>query len=286
EKERIERELAELLPEFARQQALTHSPHTRFLEQLPGDTVVLDIVAFDRDEHDPQVKGKKGERWTRSYAGFVLAKGQPVRQGDLGPAGPIDEAVRAWREAIVRRQPTPAAEVVRLRAWEPLARQFPPGTMTVIITPDGPLTAVPWAALPGDRPGTVLLEQYALATVPHAPFLLDRLTAPVRSPSEGDLVLALGGADYDQAPTPLHDAAVRSELLALRRAETERGRGPGDGDSGGWKALPGTAREVEAVAKPAGSRPLIKLRGTEASTARLIRELPRARWAHIATHGF
>jgi CHAT domain-containing protein len=156
----------------------------------------------------------------------------------------------------------------------------------VIIAPDGRVTAVPWAALPGDRPGTVLLEQYALTTVPHAPLLLDRLTAPARSTIEGDLVLALGGVDYDRAPTPLNDAAARTELLALRRAETERGRGPGEGDSTGWRALRGTDREVETVAKSAGSRPLLTLRGSEASTARLLRELPRARWAHLATHGF
>jgi CHAT domain-containing protein/tetratricopeptide (TPR) repeat protein len=286
EKERRERELAEAIPEFGRQQALAHSPHARLLEQLPAGTTVLDIVAFNRSEHDPQVKGEQGERWTPSYVGFVLAQGQPVRQVDLGPAGPIDEAVRAWREAIVHRQPSPSAEAVRRRVWEPLARYFPPGTTTVIIVPDGLLTAVPWAALPGDRPGTVLLEQYALATVPHAPFLLDRLTAPPRSPSEGDLVLALGGVDYDRVPSPLNDTAVRTELLALLRAETERGRGPADGDSPGWKTLLGTAREVEAVAKLAGSRPLLKLQGTEASTARLLRELPRARWAHLATHGF
>jgi CHAT domain-containing protein/tetratricopeptide (TPR) repeat protein len=285
EKERIERELAEALPEFARQQALTHSPHTRLMEQLPIDTVVLDLVAFNRLEHDPQVKGKQGERLTPSYAGFVLAKGQPVREMDLGPAGPIDEAVRTWREAIVRRHVSPGAEVVRRRVWEPLARHFPPGTTTVIIVPDGPLTAIPWAALPGDRPGTVLLEQYALATVPHAPFLLDRLTAPPRPQGQEDLVLAVGGVDYDQAPRPLDDAAVRTELLALRPAETERGRGPG-GAGEGWKNLPGTSREVEAMAQRAGPRPLLKLQGTEASTARFLRELPRARWAHIATHGF
>jgi CHAT domain-containing protein/tetratricopeptide (TPR) repeat protein len=286
EKERLERDLAAALTEFAREQSLAHSPHTRLIETLPVGAVVLDLVAFDRLEQDPKIRGEKGRRLTPSYVGFVLAKGQPVLQVDLGPAGPIDEAVRAWREAIVHRQASPAAEVVRRTVWEPLARHFSPGTTTVLIAPDGPLTAVPWAALPGDRPGTVLLEQYALATIPHAPFLLDRLTAPAQSPGEGDLVLALGGVDYDRAPTPLKDAAVPTELLALRRAETERGRGPSDGDSTGWKTLPGTDREVEAVAKRAGSRPLLELRGAEASTARLLRELPRARWAHIATHGF
>jgi CHAT domain-containing protein len=284
-KERLERELAAAIPEFAHEQDLARSPHSRLIETLPAGIVVLDVFAFYRPERDPKVAGKNGWRFTPKYVGFVLAKGQPVQQVDLGSAQPIDEAIRAWRAAIVNRKASPAAEVVRQKVWEPLARQFPHRTTTVFITPDGPLTDVPWGALPGDRPGTVLLEQYALATVPHAPFVLDRLTAPSRSQSGGGLVLAVGGVDYDGTPKALSDPAARTDLLALRRAETERGRGPsGDGD--GWKRLPGTGREVEAVAKRAGPRSLLRLEGTEASTARLLLELPRSRWAHIATHGF
>ena len=36
----------------------------------------------------------------------------------------------------------------------------------------------------------------------------------------------------------------------------------------------------------AGSRGVVRLEGTAASTAGLLGALPRARWAHIATHGF
>ena len=42
----------------------------------------------------------------------------------------------------------------------------------------------------------MLLEQYAIALVPHAPFLLDRLTAPARSRDEAGVVLGLGGVAY------------------------------------------------------------------------------------------
>jgi CHAT domain-containing protein/tetratricopeptide (TPR) repeat protein len=282
-KERLERELAAALPEFAREQVLARSPHTRLMELLPAGIVILDLVAFKRTEQSPMIRGERNSRLTPSYVGFVLGKGQPVRQVDLGQAQPIDEAVRAWRESIVHRQASPAGEAVRRRVWEPLAQHFPSGTTTVLIIPDGDLTAVPWGALPGDRRGTVLLEQYALTTVPHAPFVLDRLTAPTQSPGAQDLVLAVGGVDYDGTPRPLADPAAPTDRLALRRAETGRGRGPvGDG----WKGLPGARRELEAVAKLAAPRAILRLEGAEASTARLIRELPRARWAHIATHGF
>jgi CHAT domain-containing protein len=66
----------------------------------------------------------------------------------------------------------------------------------------------------------------------------------------------------------------------VHRAETRRGRGDG------WKELPGTREEVETVAHLAGARRVVRLEGTAASTAGLLRALPRARWAHIATHGF
>jgi CHAT domain-containing protein/tetratricopeptide (TPR) repeat protein len=281
-KERLERELAAAIPGFARIQALERSPHTKLLEALPEGTVVLDLARFTRFEQDPQVPGAKGFRRTPSYVGFVLARGRAVRRVDLGPAQPIDAAVLQWRSAIVAGQPSPAAETLRRSVWEPLAKHLPPDTATVIVAPDGALGAIPWAALPGDRPGTVLLEQYALATVPHAPLLLDRLTAPARTADDDDrgTLLAVGGVAYDQAPQPLFDEKTRTDLLAARLAETERGRGDG------WTDLPGTLQELIDVVRLAGSRRLVRLQGAEAGTAQLLRELPRARWAHVATHGF
>jgi hypothetical protein len=39
-------------------------------------------------------------------------------------------------------------------------------------------------AFPGDKPGTIVLEDFALAMIPHAPFLLDKLRPqdPVKNP--------------------------------------------------------------------------------------------------------
>ena len=51
-----------------------------------------------------------------------------------------------------------------------------------------------------------------------------------------------------------------------------------------------TCRARSASWTPSPGRPppatVIRLQGDEAGTARLLQELPRARWAHIATHGF
>src|SRR5262249_58402448 len=56
-----------------------------------------------------------------------------------------------------------------------------------------------------------------------------------------------------------------------------------------WPELPGTRREQQQVLdlarKALGTAPL-GLSGSDASTDRLPRELPKARYAHLATHGF
>jgi hypothetical protein len=282
EKERLERDLTAAVPEFARKRALEQSRHGDLLKVLPEGAAVLDLLRFTRIEQDPQVKGEKGWRRTPGYVGFVLFKDQPVRMVDLGPAEPIELAVSQWRQAIEQRQESPAAEELRKRVWEPLAGQLPRGTTTVFLAPDGALSAIPWAALPGDRPGTVLLEQYALAAIPHAPFLLDRLTAP-KSPghtSTAGLLLAVGGVAYGQEPKPVNDKRTRLLLLAARPAETRRG------EHKGWADLPGTLQELDTVSGLAARSEILRLRGAEAGTARLIQELSRAHWAHIATHGF
>src|SRR5262249_41909171 len=77
DKQRRDRQLAEALPDFARQQKLNQSPHSRLLEALPDRIVVLDLVQFTRFEQDPQVKGRNGQRRTPSYVGFVLGRGRP-----------------------------------------------------------------------------------------------------------------------------------------------------------------------------------------------------------------
>jgi CHAT domain-containing protein/tetratricopeptide (TPR) repeat protein len=282
EKERLERKLAAAVPEFARKQGLERSRHGDLLKILPEGTTVLDLLRFSRIEQDPQVKGMKGERRTLSYLGFVLSNGQSLRMVDLGPAAPIDDAVSRWTKAIDQGQDSRAAADLRKLVWEPLAGHLPDGTARVFLAPDGSLCYVPWAALPGDRPGTVLLEQYAVGIIPHAPFLLDRLTAP-KAPGEDSsagLVLAVGGVAYGQSPKPVGDERTRLQLLAARPAETKRG------EMNGWVDLPGTLQELDAVSRSAASREILRLQGAQAGTAHLLEELPRARWAHIATHGF
>src|SRR5262249_44921081 len=140
-------------------------------------------------------------------------------------------------------------------------------------------TKVPWAALPGRRPGTVLLEEAAIAVVPHGPFLLDRLAQPPRRRS-GGAVLAVGGVDYQNAPPDVLDRRG-PEVVGVEPAPPKKQMV--------WSALPGTARErqlVAALARQAlGSEPR-EHAGAAASTRQVVAALPGVRYAHLATHGF
>jgi CHAT domain-containing protein/Tfp pilus assembly protein PilF len=253
---------------------------TALAAALPADACFLDFYRYTHFTHDPKVKGIKGERHTPYYAAFVVAKGRDAVRVELGEAAPLERAWAAWHDAIVKEAPADkerkaAAALARL-LWGPLREKLPAGVRAVYLAPDGALTQVPFAALPGAKAGTVLLEEYAFATVPHGPFLLDRLAEQGRARPPGGALLAVGGIDYHQAPdlTPAVAAAGGLSLAAKRVA---------------WARLPATRAEVERVAALAEKHARVKARcltGANATTEGVLKELPQARYAHLATHGF
>jgi CHAT domain-containing protein len=275
QKEKLEKQLAEQLPLYqALKQRLKGEP-ADLSPLLPAGAVFCDLTRYWHISQDPEVPGLRGEKWTLAYVGFVLARGQPLRRVELGAATAIEEALTAWRHSVQAGQAgSAAAGTLRRRLWQPLEQAFPAGTATVLLAPDAALSGLPWAALPGNSPGRLLLEEYALATVPDGPQLLDLLLAPPAERKE-DRLLAVGGIDYDGV------------AVAVRVAAAGRVRAPGlDKDGRLWQALPGTAREVAQVQRLAGKRRVIQRQGTAASTGQLLADLPQARWAHLATHGF
>jgi CHAT domain-containing protein len=267
-KEQLEKKLAARLPaQKVRPEAARRSP-AELQKRLPPGVVFIDLVRYVWIEWDPKHPGQQHARGVPSYVAFVLAAGQPLRRVELGEAAPLDKAVADWRRALTDGRPGGEAVAVLGRTlWGPLAKALPTGTHTALLSPDAHLTAVPWAALPGTRPGTVLLEDHAVAVVPNGPFLLEALEA---APAEGGILLAVGGVEYGK-PRPAPEAEAKADV-------------PTPGLS--WPALPATARELEQVVGLAGERPVLSLKGTKAGAPQLLTDLPKARWAHLATHGF
>jgi CHAT domain-containing protein/Tfp pilus assembly protein PilF len=276
EKVDLERDLAKLFPNFARQQELERKGYDVLVKKLPAGTVFIDLLHYVRMDQNPKRPGREGYRRTECYVAFILAKDQPVKRVEMNQAKPIDDALESWRTDIQAKKTSSAPEKLHRLVWEPLARHIPSGAQTILVAPDGAISRLPWAALPVNKEGRVVLEDYAFALVPHGSFLLERLNDPALSQSEAGLLLAVGAVQYD-APPP---AAARTEVEAMNRAAELGDR------KVSWYRLPATGKELDQVVALAGKRTVHRLTGAQASTTRLVAELPEARWVHLATHGF
>jgi CHAT domain-containing protein/Flp pilus assembly protein TadD len=284
----LERELLPRLPDLARSERVAASTPAGLQKALPADAALIDLLRYTFFEQDPKIPGKKGERRNNRYLAFIVTR-ERIERVELGAARPIDDAVVAWRDAItawssattdaarrdVERRAAAHAETLHALVWAKLAARLPAEARVVYLAPDAALTQVPWAALPGRRKGTVLLEDHAVAVVPHGPFLLDRLTAPARSDKAPRGLLAIGGVRYDDMPV-----APGRELLAARGADAAVA------GALTWDYLAGTERELKQVTALAKGRQVRKVSGAEAGADRLLAELPQVRYAHLATHGF
>src|SRR6266542_3927253 len=120
---------------------------------LPADAVVVDFLRSILWEQD--------KKWTVRYAAFLTTK-EKVSWIDLGLAPPIEDTVTAWRKAITGGKviPPDLPQKVRDLVWAKVRKEIPRGVRMVYIAPDSALCRVPWAALPGDKPKTILLEDF------------------------------------------------------------------------------------------------------------------------------
>lgn len=254
QKEELERALGAVLPDLARPTDLSMHTPLELSRRLPPRSVVVDFLRYTAIDRDPATPGPKGQKPSAAYTAFILASGASVRRIELGPCAPIDAAVSNWRKAIVAGETGPAAAAVSKLVWDPIAALLPADADTVFVSPDGQLARIPWVALPGRKADTVLLEDFTVAVIPHAPFLLDQLAA-VRPTKDNGRVLAVGEVRYGSDDKP-------------------------------YPTLPATAAELTGLIAAAGRRPVHVLRGSDAGVTRLRAELPKASSAHLATHAF
>jgi tetratricopeptide (TPR) repeat protein len=244
-------------------------------QALPEGAVLVDFLFYTR--HGVVYRDGRSNR-LRCLVAFVNRKGKPTARIDLGPADRAAEAINRWRLSLLDGKAGTAlgAEVKNL-IWSPLEEHLK-GAKVVLVSPDGPLSSVPFCALPGQKPGTYLIEDVALAVVP-VPQMLPEMLKPVdKAKRLKPSLLVVGDVDYDRAG-------------AVARADKIGDRGAPLGIRRDWGKLPGTSVEVAAVSrsftklfKKEGT--VTDLDGADATKAKVRQALQKVRYAHLATHGF
>ena len=180
---------------------------------LPRDVALVDFLEYTHSSPPPQGKGKL--RSERRVVAFVVRPDRPIARLDLGPIEPIEVAVDRWRRSYGAGKTPPAGETdpgaeLRKRLWEPLAQHLE-GVRVILVSPDGPLNGLSWAALPGSKEGTFLVHEYAFAVVPVPHLLPELLRAPPQRAKRPPSLLLVGGIDFGQAKE--HDTEPRSGKL-------------------------------------------------------------------------
>ena len=175
-----------------------------------------------------------------------------------------------------------AGRKLRRAVWEPLAPLLD-GADRVLVSPDGMLNFLPWSALPGQAPGTYLVNERAFATV-----IAARQLVAAREPrgTVTDGLVTVGGVNYgelDDLRVPQHP-----ELLASRTRSAPVGSGPLH-----FNPLEQTEAETRRVEDEyrqftgaAATSDVIHLTGATATKRRTIEAIQGRRFLHLATHGY
>ena len=276
ERSQLERQLAERSLLYKAFQARARIGSAEVRAALPAGTALVDLAEYIQVT---PADGQAPPMYGLHLAAFVV---RPERKEvilvPLGPAQQLAALIDAWRASHgagkkpADGQADPGAEL-RKRLWVPLAAHLE-GVSVVLVSPDGPLTGLPWAALPGSHPGTFLVHEHAFAVVPVPQLLPELLSDKPRLENQQPSLLLAGGIAFGEQNA--------------RDAEAPAGKLPPVPVYG---PLPGTESEVDVLrtlfedAFPGAPAPL-RLRKDKATKEAVVAAIPLHQFVHLATHGF
>jgi CHAT domain-containing protein len=247
---------------------------------LPPDAALIEFAVYRR--MNPAARIPAEEFGPPRYAAFMVRRDRAVHARDLGDATEIKTEVARFREALrdpKRGDVYDLARAVDERVMEPL-REALDGISQLLISPDGALNLIPFAAL-RDREARYLAQNYRMSYLTSGRDLL-RFALPDQDPAGHPLIIA----------DPLFDLPeTRTFARTGTRARTAVGSaGPRRSVTTGadlsnvyFAPLAGASRESRTIAALFPQSTV--LTGKQATKGAL-RSYPGPRILHIATHGF
>jgi CHAT domain-containing protein/tetratricopeptide (TPR) repeat protein len=289
EKEKLEIELAQEIPDIALEQRLRAADRQAVALALPQDSALMEFVRYD--VCDFQAIPSRGQpRWKDPrYLAFVLPAGKPdqVTLADIGKADEIDSLIRTFREMTARietargmptgrecpdhkRPPSrdPAEELWQRLFQESLSPALD-GCKRLFIAPDGELALLPFEALLTND-GRRLIEDYSISYLDCGRDVLRFGPAP-HAPHANALVAA--DPNFDLAVTGERTSpAGKSNQLRCNLAESNLQFG----------RLSGSADEGRVIAGLLRVEPWLGDSVLDSS----LKNCHSPRILHLATHGF
>ncbi len=260
--------------------------------RLTEGTAVVSFLRYERrSERDPDT-GKTPASMD-SLLAFVVRPGGAVQRIEFGPAAELEELVRDWRDALgrplvgrgigIRVAASRATELeelgrrLRERVLDPiLAAAGDVRTLHVVL--DDFLHLVPLDALPFED--GILGEHIAVRNE----VTFARLLRPERTRAQEGRPLLVGAIDYDTQPSEA--STVRLDAMAPPIEASAERSGP---SAAGFPFLPETEGEVSSIAAllhEISGQDALLLSGSAATKAALFAAAPKARFLHLATHGW
>lgn len=247
-------------------------------QNLPPDTALIEFFAY-------QPLNRKFTKWGERYdpphyIAYVI-RNKDVRWAELGEAKAIDKAIAEFRESLrdyKRRDTEKLARIVDEKVMQPL-RPFLNDTPHLLISPDGAINLIPFAALV-DEQGKYLVARHNVSYLTNGRDLLrlqiarETRTAPllVADPLFGEPE----GEMLAQVETPKHRPSPRAQTRAAVTSGKELSEMY-------FNRLRQTAIEAEAIKK---LFPQAKALTAAQATESALKQVAAPSILHVATHGF
>jgi CHAT domain-containing protein/tetratricopeptide (TPR) repeat protein len=226
---------------------------------IPDGATLVEFALYHPSTETPQ------RHSAPHYSAYTLTARGAANWVDLGGAAAIDATIEAWRAALRdpgRADTSHLARTLDAKVMQPVRRVLGE-TRHLLVSPDGPLNMIPFAALV-DEQNRYLLERYTITYLTSGRDLL-RLQVPRESRSRPLIVAA-----------PIFGEPA---LVAAGREKPARV----DDSQVFFGPLPGVREEARALQQMLpDATMLVGERATEAA----VRSAAAPRLLHIATHGF
>jgi CHAT domain-containing protein/Tfp pilus assembly protein PilF len=240
---------------------------------LPQNAALIEFTIYHPS--DPRVANEHDGPTAPHYVAYVVSRQGEPQWKELGPTAQVDDAMNSLRQAMrdpERKDAQQLARAVDEKVMQPL-RPLLGGATQLLISPDGELNLLPFAALVDER-GKYLLERYSISYLTSGRDLL-RLQLVRQSKS---------------SPVVMADPEFGDPALIGAHAVANRAVGGGqvngariDYSRAFFGPLPGVNEEVRALRELLPTATFItRAQATKAA----LQSVVAPNILHIATHGF